>query len=457
MMREFNSHLRSQAAFKLLLGATILSSPVVADQRDANKVNVLAETASGRTVAIYKPDAKDANTAVRSALVDVEKMLGTKPVVKGAFADQKQPANGGARFEAVVNGYAVGGMILCGPAKDGGELITIIYARSDAPAAEWDKLNAALPSTPKMARHEFPDGTGSIDLPEGWTTQNQSVIGGVRVTGPNDSVVSLGVGISVVTPNSMAVQNQRQMEMNARQWGMQAPPPLLLLVAPFTGPVDAVKNLTPQISNLSQRNGGPAVKLVKILDSKDAPPTLPGSHAATMTYLIDKTSDATSARYKAMAKIETYALGDGSQSWGLFLTEVAGQEQNFEKDLPTMLAIARSAKTNDEVIAAKTQQMIAQQNQNFAAQQKAHREQQEAFDSYIKSQERNSVIRDRSAADFDEVIRGYRTMEDTRTGEHTSQNLGDIHEMVEKLNEAYPGRYKEIPLRDEVAPLPEQK
>jgi hypothetical protein len=67
---------------------------------------------------------------------------------------------------------------------------------------------------------------------------------------------------------------------------------------------------------------------------------------------------------------------------------------------------------------------------------------------------RNSVIRDRSNANEDEIIRGDRTVEDTVTGAQTSVDLGSVDQVVDGLNADQPGRYKEIPLRDQVAPLP---
>jgi hypothetical protein len=67
---------------------------------------------------------------------------------------------------------------------------------------------------------------------------------------------------------------------------------------------------------------------------------------------------------------------------------------------------------------------------------------------------RNSVIRSRSNDDFDEVIRGFRTVEDTNTGEKRSVDLGNVDQIVDNLNYYDPGRYKQIPLRDEADPLP---
>ncbi len=68
--------------------------------------------------------------------------------------------------------------------------------------------------------------------------------------------------------------------------------------------------------------------------------------------------------------------------------------------------------------------------------------------------ERNQLIIARSHADFDETIRGYRTVEDITAGDRTSVDLGDVHRIVEKLNEHDPGRYREVPLRDELYPMP---
>ena len=122
-----------------------------------------------------------------------------------------------------------------------------------------------------------------------------------------------------------------------------------------------------------------------------------------------------------------------------------------------MLAIATSLKTDAQAIQRATGRALDAQNANFQAMQRAHATQVEGFDDYMKSQQRNSLIRDRSAADFDEVIRGQRTVEDTRTGERTSVNLGNVQEIVDKLNEHDPDRYIQIPLRDEMYPLPNQQ
>jgi hypothetical protein len=48
--------------------------------------------------------------------------------------------------------------------------------------------------------------------------------------------------------------------------GFPPPKPIEMLVAPYTEPAAALKNLIPQLSEWSQRHGGPGIKLDKVLE-----------------------------------------------------------------------------------------------------------------------------------------------------------------------------------------------
>jgi hypothetical protein len=85
-------------------------------------------------------------------------------------------------------------------------------------------------------------------------------------------------------------------------------------------------------------------------------------------------------------------------------------------------------------ISAQTSRMVAASNANIAR---------------MQNQELQS---EKSFADVDEGIRGYRKVYDTQTGEESDVNLGDVNGVVNSLNEADPGRYVQVPLRDEVQP-----
>ena len=118
-----------------------------------------------------------------------------------------------------------------------------------------------------------------------------------------------------------------------------------------------------------------------------------------------------------------------------------------------MIAISKSWKLNDSVVMEHGNQNVAASNARFAAFEASQKENQDAFDNYLHSIQHNGLITDRTNADFDEVIRGYRTIEDTQTGDRASANLGNVNEIVNSLNEHDPGRYIQIPLRDEEFPL----
>ena len=421
--------------------------------------SVAIATDSGKRLVSHKAETSTVPAALGSVLQDLSGWFDAKPVAQGAFADAKEHRRGGAAFTATLKGQPVKGLIFCATSEQGAD-ITVTYCRADAPASDWAKLSSdtnapagsALAGVP-MHEYDFPDGTGSIQLPEGWKTSAQTTIHGVRVEGPAGQTVSLGVNFTINTPDSFIVRNQIQMAAQARQMGFPPPKPIEMLVAPYTEPVTALKNLIPQLSQWSQRRGGPGITLDKILEPpKPAKAVFANGRAATIYFAFTKTTGGTPAPYRARGQYESWMLGEGA--WYLYVSEAAGPDATFDKDWPVMLAIATSLKTAPQAVQRATSRAIDAQNANFRAMQQAHATQQAAFDDCFKSMQRNSIIRERSAIDFDEVIRGERTVEDTQTGYRTSVDLGNVDQIVDKLNEHDPGRYIQIPLRDEVAPLP---
>jgi hypothetical protein len=421
--------------------------------------SVATVTDHGKKLVAHKAEAKSVPAALNSALQDMSRWFDSRPNATSAFADAKDHRRGGAPFTATLKGKPVKGLVFC-VLGDTGADITVTYCRSDAPASEWAKLSngtdssaaAAVPGV-KMEEYAFPDGTGSVQFPAGWKTSARTCIHGVRIEGPAGQWVTLGQSYSVNTPDSFIVQNQMQLAASARQMGFPPPKQIEMLVAPYTGPLDALKNLVPQLSRMSQTRGGPAVSLDKILEEpKPAQASFPNGQAADLYFAFTQTTGGVPAHYRSRSRIETWLIGTGA--WSVYFTELVAPDASFDKDFPAMLAIATSLKLNSQAVQRETGRAIDAQNANFRAMQRAHATQQEGFEDYFKSMQRNSTIRDRSAANFDEMIRGVRTVEDTRTGERTSVDLGNVDQIVDRLNEHDPGRYEQIPLRDELYPLP---
>jgi hypothetical protein len=408
---------------------------------------VLASAGSGRTIFAQKADATTPRDAIIAALRDMSRIFDSKPSVLGAFADAQQQRRGGATFKGSLESQPARGIIMCG-IGDKGAAITIIYNRADAPNADWAKLTAALPLNLQMQTQSFGDGVGTIGVPPNWRIVNCNNIGSVFIQGPRGQAVSLGLGMEVLTPDSMGASIQNQLAASG-----QLRPTMRMLVAPFTGPVEALQNLTPQLSEMSQSLGGPAFRLDQIIQSTSVPSQFPNGRAARMYYRSTQYRNGQTTRLRTWMQMECYFVGTGT--WGVYACSVGGPDSTFDTDLAIMLDVAKSWKLNDAVVAQHSRQDIAASNARFQAFERAEKEKQDAFDDYMATIQRDELIRDRCNADFDEVIIGYRTVYDTETGEKTSVNLGDVDGIVNALNEHDPGRYIEIPLRDEEFPLPQ--
>ena len=414
----------------------------------------------------------DVKKSLQLTFPDLARYFGARPEILGAYEDQKDHKSAGVAFSAQLDGKPVKGFV-SSKINDQGATVAVIYCLADAPNAEWTKLitppagpdaagnangnddraalNAAIAKVP-LKTYTFPDNTGSIGIADGWTT-NAQTLGGATVNGPADQQVIIGIGAEVVTPDSPMIRMQQQLAMNAWRMGGQQPAPINMLVAPFNpDPAEAVKNLVPAISIISQRNGLPAAKVDQVIQEWKVPAMLPKGSAGLVLYDITKTLRGESKHYRSLLQIEVYVLGQGS--WGFYATQVIAPQETFKQDLPVMLAQCKSVRENAAVIQQKTQEQIAAQNQRFAAMQAANKQVQDAFDARNKAWEHNQLINERSNANFDEIIRGYRTVEDTATGQRTSVDLGNVDQIVDNLNRSDPGRYKQIPLRDEFYPLP---
>jgi hypothetical protein len=397
--------------------------------------SVLASTDAGKSLFAQNTDAKSAQAALQATLHDLGKFFDAKPTVGGAFVDDKDQ-RGGASFTAQLKGKDIKGSILCG-IGDKGAAITVIYYNADAKPQEIAALVASMPAQIKWEEHQLPGGSGVVKTPSDWKITGASNIGAVTTAGPGGQSVSLGDGAEVLAPNNWLAPNQ-----------MRTPVAQRMLVAPFAPPAQALKNLMPQISMLSQAKGGPALELEKIIKASPLNASLPNGQAQEIYYAFAMGKPGAMVHYRGLAQLECYPISN--DTWAYYFIGGSAPDTTFDRDLPVMIDIAKSWKLNDNAVANNTQQNIAAQNQRFAAFEQSMKENQAAFDGYMQSVRNSETVREKSNADFDEVIRGYRTVEDTKTGERTDVDLGNVHDIVQKMNE-YDGadRYKEIPLRDQ--------
>jgi hypothetical protein len=393
--------------------------------------------------------ADSSQTILMAAMHDVEKILGARVTVTSAFNDQQKNLSGGANFTATVNGTAIKGSVLVGVGANGTS-VSIVYASASAPAADWSALLADLPSSINLTTTSFGNGVGTIGVPDGWKIAGSDNTGTVALAGPNNEQVMMSASFLVLLPGSQGAMQQNQMARMAIQFGHKPLPGNP--IAQIGDPAQSLANLTPFFSQNSVANGGPSQQFKEVISQKPQPSQSPNVSNAVVYSSVIMTSAGQSTLRRSLANVSVTQLPPQLGEWHLELSVVSAPDAVFDQSLPTMLAIWNSYNPNVQQALANGRANMAAMQATFKQFQANMKATEDATDQMIADQQAQEMASDRSSADFDEVIRGYRTVEDTQTGDQADVNLADSHAIVDKLNEGDPGRYVEIPLRDTLDP-----
>jgi hypothetical protein len=132
----------------------------------------------------------------------------------------------------------------------------------------------------------------------------------------------------------------------------------------------------------------------------------------------------------------------GGGQWGLHFSQMCAPVAIFERDLPTMIEIWSGWTVSDVEVHRRLGEAAASLKATGEILRRAREERSAHEAARAQRQDTN--------ADFDEAIRGWRTVEDTLTGEKKQVSLGDVDIIVQGLNE-HEGwaRFKGIPLRED--------
>jgi len=198
--------------------------------------------------------------------------------------------------------------------------------------------------------HRLADGSGSISLPPGWKLTYNDFIGSVSVQGPASQSVDLGRGLQVTVPNCPGAQQARAMGG---------------VVAPFSDPLTVLKYIIPQFNELSQRNGGPIMTTDKIISVYPDSSSIPGGKAAWINSAVTRRSNKGVEHLLVMARYECWP-GVAGVGWTFYTAfQFVAPAVNIDRDLKTMIQIARSWKVNDQQVTANTQAYLGETNRSF--------------------------------------------------------------------------------------------
>jgi hypothetical protein len=465
-------------ALLLVLGTALLPSGCKSRPDAPPEYRTVKSTDFGKSLVLERKDAKTLQAALQLTEADLTRYFGVAPSIFRAFADSQNPRSGGATFVVDAKGGRVKGLVTA-EVGDAVAHVAVAYLRADAPKEEWARLTqlpategvpaGPAPSAPSMTAasaaaqsrnsqgatvaqmghvplrtYDFPDGTGSVGLAEGWTTEARTGTRAALLKGPDGAQISVGGMYTLLNPRSTLPRGPTA------------------VFASYGPPIEVYAAVVPQFSKLSARQGGPSRMidhLTKVADQDNG-------RLSVLRYGLTETQPSGAARhYTAMAWVGVGGA-PGSALLTLTLTELRAPDSTFERDKPVMFEMLHSLKENVGAVQRKSSRELAQQKQQFDAQQARMRAQQAANDVQHKQywDKQKAVEDDRKAVavrqneqargndNVDEYVRGIRTVEDTQSGVKTSVDLGNVDKLVDTLNEKDPGRYRQIPLRDEAHP-----
>ena len=266
----------------------------------------------------------------------------------------------------------------------------------------------------------FPDGSGSMQLPEGWVITFAHK-GMASAKGPH-GWIERGLVMQVKTRAAAAQYSA------VVQGAIGQPKPWPGPVADPTDPVTVLQELSARTKAQGQQTGTPPETILRIIEVAPVSPA-PGFRQAAY---IDYDVDIGGVRCRLLRFLMLSHVGpDGL--WIPYSTYVGSPADAFPQNLPVLLQVWGSARTAQHVIDEKLGEALQSLREVGAiARQTAQ--------TRDRSQQR---IHDK----WTEVMRGTRFVEDTLTGERRDVDLGYSHEIVRRLNEgAGTDRYREIPL-----------
>lgn len=318
---------------------------------------ILGSTPDGETLFIKLAAAHTLESAITQAADALGKVFDDKPTLIQAFAGAQAKGDGGASVSGKLKGRDVRGLIFC-QAGPGGGSATVIIAPPDVSKAAMATLFGYMPVPIHLQTHKFPDGSGSIDLPEGWSTPGTSASFGIVAKGPAGQAVVFASTQVMYTPDCRLVRTARQayqmqlnnyqnalrsyeqMERMRRQnpnlpasRGPQKPAapaadpneqwPTLNFCEDCSGAEEVLKKWYPIGEAKARRRGGPYTTLEKVIEvaPADPNPLIAGSKAG-LAYLSVTDHDGEKVTHvRTLNRISTAPVVPGD-SWQLSFTNM---------------------------------------------------------------------------------------------------------------------------------------
>lgn len=297
---------------------------------------ILKTTDFGKSMSRDFPAKVTAHDVVQATVPDLLAFFGEKPKLVGIYRDQKDKKSACVFFSETLSGKPVKDLSVI-KVTDDATREWIVFCFADAPKGESRKLlslhqpttqsagqstgaagNAApnnptttdpgaTPAAVKLQTYNFPDGTGSVGVPDDWTCESKT-IGNCIVKGPADQTVGLDLSAIVDVPNGQSLRLLQMAHGNLAN----------ALVGPYSpDPATALKNLIEAINRIQKAKGGPITTVDEVVAQKPlaANPALPNAHTAIIELKTTRTTDGVTKKLHSVQQFSVYTFNGGQDTW----------------------------------------------------------------------------------------------------------------------------------------------
>jgi len=353
----------------------------------------------------------DAKAALFAALNALAGNFDAAPHVLGAMSTENND-EAQALIDGVRDGQPIRGM---GYAQTDGSqcVVAVVYDRADNFATSsadlvhlaQQTLPAASAATPVPLQHTtLSDGT-TLDVPSGWNVQpNNGAVGG---TGPQGTF-DFGQAMEVYTPEAAAYY--------AQPYGARAP-----LVSAYGDPGRELQELWAQFKIV------PAPDDIQIIERTPLPWWTSGAGE-----LLHVRGPINGSDTECVAEVLTSQEGGGK--WMYYYSGVASSASAFNQNLPTLMKIWQSWKTDDHIFQERLMNAANSLRECGRIIQAANAFRQDAME--------------RSSMAWDHIVRGTWPIEDQQTHSRAIAQQ-DVNAVVSKLNESEGyNRWRVVPFEE---------
>lgn len=412
---------RRRACFLMaaVLAACLTLAPVRAQQIPPDYQLLTAPQTSGGLLLAKRQGVTGATRLLSQGFREVSPFFDRRPEVLGGFAET-QDRYAEAPFRATSRGMSIVGVAFA-MAQGGAAIVGVAFDDPNTFGQSLPRLlqvaglsgGSGCPPPPRTWQTvPYFDGSGQMTLPEGWqlTSAHQ---GAATAQGPH-GIVESGISFPAI---SRAGAAQRA------QFGL----PTLL---PVADPTDVPTALVGIWAALVQQGLVPPVRIRRVIESMPVPTqSAVPMRAGFVHYEIEHEG----VIQRVLALVNLAALGTDGQ-WLYVESHIIAPLSCFGENLPTLFRIWTSAQVSPQEFQRRLEGAMSSLHA-------AHEMQWQGMRSQSRRQ-------DNMFADWQEQYRGTRAVEDILTGTRSTVDLGHSTELVRRLNEREPGRYREIPLRE---------